>query len=268
VSITSHQKHRLAKSEIIGATEMSAEIETKKQKTVTVKVLLGGLLVVAPIIYFVAGLLFSWNVGLILVGTLCLILAFGPSTVSARIVAVILTCIAISNISYFGNSLLNDPSAPLIVMAKEKREAEIQEKNRKDEKERLAYQEKLKAEEIAASEKLAAIEAEEIAKTAEEKQMKLEEKQAAADLERKQTSGELCESAWDGSVPNVIYAVKNTLRNPASFEHINTYVKAVDSKGLNEVTMSYRAQNGFGGMNEVFMVAKIRNSDCEVVEIY
>jgi hypothetical protein len=258
----------LAKSEVTGVTAMSAEIETIKQKTMRVKDLLGGLLLLAPVVYFAAGLIFSWNTGLILVGILFFLLAFGPSTVTARIVAVSIACFAISNTSYFGNSLLSDPSAPFVAMAKEERETEIQEKNRKDEKERLAYQEKLKADEIAANEKLAAIEAEKIAKIVEEKQKKLEEKQAAADLERKQKSGELCESAWDGSVPNVIYAVKNMLRNPASFEHISTYVTAVDSKGLNEVTMSYRAQNGFGGMNEVFMVAKIRNSDCEVVEIY
>jgi hypothetical protein len=56
-----------------------------------------------------------------------------------------------------------------------------------------------------------------------------------------------CFSAWDGSNKDLVQRVKANLRDPSSFEHIETrYVKI--NGGL-QLTMFYRAKNGFGGMN-------------------
>jgi hypothetical protein len=229
------------------------EASVVKDKPQTTGELLGGLAVLSLIIYFSVGLLFSWNFGLILVGLLCGIFALGKIDPAVRSAAALSAILALSNANYFGST----KSSASVVSSSSKIDASIISESDKlkiqKQKEQSALEEKKRVELAAEQERLAQVE---------------EEKQAAADLEQKHKSGEFCESAWDGSVSNVIDAVKNTLRNPSSFEHINTYVKAVDSEGLNEVTMSYRAQNGFGGMNEVFMVAKIRSSDCEVVEIY
>ena len=62
-------------------------------------------------------------------------------------------------------------------------------------------------------------------------------------------SGKHCLSSWDGSLPNLKRAVKEQLRNPGSFDHVNTVTSPVDEKGTFGLIMTYRAQNGFGGTN-------------------
>ena len=62
-------------------------------------------------------------------------------------------------------------------------------------------------------------------------------------------SGEHCLSGWDGSFPSLKEAVKKQLRNPKSFEHVQTVRSPVDDKGSFGLIMKYRAENGFGGMN-------------------
>lgn len=76
-----------------------------------------------------------------------------------------------------------------------------------------------------------------------------------------------CTSHWDGSVPDVVNAVKNNLRDPSSFEHIETKVSLVSKDDEQVVIMKYRARNGFGGMNVESVVALIKNSNCTVKEI-
>ena len=76
-----------------------------------------------------------------------------------------------------------------------------------------------------------------------------------------------CTSHWDGSVPDVVDAVKNNLRDPSSFEHIETKVSLVSKDDEQVVIMKYRARNGFGGMNIESVVALIKNSNCTVKEI-
>ncbi len=61
--------------------------------------------------------------------------------------------------------------------------------------------------------------------------------------------GEHCLSGWDGSFPALKEAVKRQLRNPRSFEHVETVRSPVDEKGTFGLIMTYRAENGFGGMN-------------------
>jgi hypothetical protein len=71
----------------------------------------------------------------------------------------------------------------------------------------------------------------------------------SASKEAEIASGEHCLSGWDGSFPALKEAVKQQLRDPRSFEHVSTDRSPVDKKGSFGLVMTYRAENGFGGMN-------------------
>ena len=71
-----------------------------------------------------------------------------------------------------------------------------------------------------------------------------------------------CLSAWDGSHRDFKNAVKDKMRDPDSFEHIETRVTPVDGSGNHIMFMEYRARNGFGGMNVGTAAGSFRNSDC------
>jgi hypothetical protein len=86
-------------------------------------------------------------------------------------------------------------------------------------------------------------------------------KQAEADAEAR-VYGQRCLSGWDGSHPKVVEAVKRSLRDPASYEHIETRTSPVDATGHNVLMMKFRARNGFGGMNVGMAKASIDNSTC------
>jgi len=53
--------------------------------------------------------------------------------------------------------------------------------------------------------------------------------------------------------------------DPKSFEHVETRVTPVDSKGLHHLTMRYRGRNGFNAMVMGTVTASYRNDNCEVV---
>jgi len=72
-----------------------------------------------------------------------------------------------------------------------------------------------------------------------------------------------CLSAWDGSHTTVKANVKESLRDPSSFEHIETKITPVNEKGNHVLYMKYRAKNGFGGMNVGTAMAIVDNSSCE-----
>lgn len=62
-------------------------------------------------------------------------------------------------------------------------------------------------------------------------------------------------SAWDGSHHGVVAAVKATMKNPASFEHVET--RYVDTgKGL-RVIMTFRGTNSFGGVVPNRVIAEV-----------
>tara|TARA_R100001129_G_scaffold50288_1_gene34842 strand:+ start:4749 stop:5147 length:399 start_codon:yes stop_codon:yes gene_type:complete len=59
-----------------------------------------------------------------------------------------------------------------------------------------------------------------------------------------------CLSSWDGSHTGIVREVKAGLRDPDSFEHVDTLITPVQPEtGLHGLTMTFRARNGFGGMN-------------------
>jgi hypothetical protein len=93
--------------------------------------------------------------------------------------------------------------------------------------------------------------------TPEERQVKIDE----------EAQFHCASSSWDGSVRDVVNAVKNNLRDPSSFEHIETKISPVLSDDKQIVTMKYRAKNGFGGMNVESVVVLIKHSNCSVLEI-
>jgi hypothetical protein len=97
-------------------------------------------------------------------------------------------------------------------------------------------------------------------KSAEE--LEAEAKLAKVEEETKRKSGFHCLSAWDGSHRGIVESVKKGLREPDSFEHIETVIGPVTDKGIHALSMKYRARNGFGGMNVGTVIASVRNSDC------
>lgn len=84
----------------------------------------------------------------------------------------------------------------------------------------------------------------------------------AAEAAEKKRKGFHCLSAWDGSHRGVKRYTEERMRDPDSFEHIETRITPVNAAGEHALVMQYRARNGFGGMNVNVASATIRNSDC------
>lgn len=83
-----------------------------------------------------------------------------------------------------------------------------------------------------------------------------------AKVESEKISGFHCLSQWDGSHRELISNLKTTLRDPDSFEHIDTKITPVDAKGFHLLTMRYRSKNGFGGMAIGTVIAQIKKDNC------
>ena len=95
-----------------------------------------------------------------------------------------------------------------------------------------------------------------------------EEAALKAERERKEAErkekGFHCLSPWDGSHSNFEDLLKRGLRDPDSYEHIETRVTRKGSDGLHTLYTRYRAKNGFGG----FVVGEATgkyDSQCHVV---
>lgn len=92
------------------------------------------------------------------------------------------------------------------------------------------------------------------------------EKTAAASAEERR-KGFHCLSAWDGSSRQFVQAVKAQLRDPGSFEHEETRITPVNAEGQHAIIMTYRARNGFGGMNVSRAIGSISQASCEVTSV-
>ena len=75
-----------------------------------------------------------------------------------------------------------------------------------------------------------------------------------------------CVSSWDGSLFELVSEVKENLREPDSFEHMETRITKVDDEGIQEIIMRYRARNGFGGFSIEAVRGRFRNSDCALLD--
>jgi hypothetical protein len=53
-------------------------------------------------------------------------------------------------------------------------------------------------------------------------------------------------SAWNGSHPDLVQAVRAALHDPRSFEHVGTVLAGQDGSAQRAVVMTYRARNPLG----------------------
>lgn len=83
---------------------------------------------------------------------------------------------------------------------------------------------------------------------------------AMAEADRRQ--GFHCLSGWDGSSASLVGQVKLQLREPDSFEHIETRITP-EVNGKHTVMMQYRARNGFGGMNVATAFGTVDHQTCD-----
>lgn len=83
-----------------------------------------------------------------------------------------------------------------------------------------------------------------------------------AENQEKRLKGFHCLSAWDGSHTDFKRRVKNAMRNPSSFEHMETRIAPVNEDGQHILIMTYRAENGFGGMNVGRATGVVDNATC------
>lgn len=81
----------------------------------------------------------------------------------------------------------------------------------------------------------------------------------AAENKRK---GFHCLKGWDGSHFDLVKAVEASLRDPDSFEHVETRIGPINENGTHVLTMKYRARNGFGGMSVGTVIATVDNATC------
>ncbi|HPS57934.1 MAG TPA: hypothetical protein PK514_07485 [Spirochaetota bacterium] len=73
-----------------------------------------------------------------------------------------------------------------------------------------------------------------------------------------------CFSQWDGSCLEVEKAIKKTMNDPSSYEHIETrYNKNTD--GTMTVGTKFRGKNAFGGIVVNTAIGKVRVSDCSLI---
>lgn len=91
----------------------------------------------------------------------------------------------------------------------------------------------------------------------------IEESEPATD-EAKPASGEHCLSGWDGSNRDLVRQVKAGMREPDSFEHVETRIFGNDN-GEHGLWMTFRARNGFGGMNVEKVYARIDHESCKAL---
>lgn len=95
--------------------------------------------------------------------------------------------------------------------------------------------------------------------------LKEQERDAASREERRK--GFHCLNNVDGSHWDMQEAIKGRLRNPGSFDHVETAIMPRDKKGLHTIVMQYRAENGFGGTNLERAIGIIDGTSCDLLKL-
>lgn len=85
----------------------------------------------------------------------------------------------------------------------------------------------------------------------------------AAEEKRKVAS---CIGGWSGQVSALSDEVKNSLHNPHAFEHVATELLDPNPDN-NNVTMTFRAENGFGALRSWTVNARIDPGSCDVIHV-
>ena len=99
---------------------------------------------------------------------------------------------------------------------------------------------------------------------------KMEADAREAEYQNSVTNGTVCADGRGGSNLELVDAVKARLRDPDSFEHVQTAIGARNAQGQYPTLMHYRARNGFGGYNVGLAHARLAlagRRDCRVVSI-
>ena len=107
----------------------------------------------------------------------------------------------------------------------------------------------------------------ELAQQVEEALAKAERERLAYEKSENRRKGFHCLSGWDGSHRQVTQWLKKNLKDPKSYEHIETRVLPVNDKGLHFAFVQYRAKNSFGGYVIGNVSATYKNSDCSVTKV-
>ncbi|WP_113155967.1 hypothetical protein [Nitratireductor sp. OM-1] len=79
--------------------------------------------------------------------------------------------------------------------------------------------------------------------------------------------GTQCLSSWDGSPRNLVFAVEDKLKDPDSFQHIETRYNNADPKKI-VVRMEYRARNSFGGYVVETAYGELDKNNCKVLRAW
>ena len=104
-------------------------------------------------------------------------------------------------------------------------------------------------------------------KKEQEEKAKKEEAIAKAEAVKKaaeRRKGFHCLSAWDGSHRQTVKLIKKNLKDPKSFEHIETRITPVEN-GSHIVFTKYRAKNSFGGYVVETQPSAISNATCQLL---
>ncbi|MBC2666061.1 hypothetical protein H7F51_11085 [Novosphingobium flavum] len=128
------------------------------------------------------------------------------------------------------------------------------------------------AKELAARRAEEAVQAEQDRQAAEQEAKKQQAQDLIAKLEEqnKQLAEikeklEACYS-WGQKIPALSDAVRDSLHNPKSFEHVKTVLIVPDPDRRN-VIMEFRAENGFGALRAAVIRAQVDPDDCSVSNI-
>lgn len=94
-----------------------------------------------------------------------------------------------------------------------------------------------------------------------------EAKEQAAKNTEDRRKGFHCIDPFFGYSTALVDAVKARLRDPDSFEHDETSITPAGPDGAHTIIMSFRAKNGFGGVNRSVAVGKLSHESCAVVSV-
>lgn len=76
-----------------------------------------------------------------------------------------------------------------------------------------------------------------------------------------------CLDGINGESSLVVFQTEARLRDPSSFEHVETRIGPRKTIGTHTLIMKYRARNGFGGMTIGSVSAEVNSFDCSIASI-
>ncbi len=93
------------------------------------------------------------------------------------------------------------------------------------------------------------------------------QREAARVAAEEKRKGFHCLSAWNGAHKGIEKHLQKSLKDPDSYEHIETRITPVGPKQKHTLFMKYRARNGFGGYTIGNLTALVNNYGCDATII-